>query len=220
LILWSQYLTRKQKSKRAYERGETIRQYESRNGEIISLIDEDDEKPKKKEKLISSAKLSPESEKKPVKIEDGSAVQKEINVKNEKIDLEDPVSTPNLAPVPALANSAEHREATTARIENIDDGELERKRARAKALAEEIAMEERIARLKRERRALEEEIEVAESKRPRHNAEWFGQLFRIARTFIGHYGFWQMHVHMLWRLYWELWNQDAFGHGARTVSFS
>jgi hypothetical protein len=52
------------------------------------------------------------------------------------------------------------------------DGELERKRAKAKALAEEIEMEERIARLKRERRALEEEIEVAESKkRPRHGGE-------------------------------------------------
>ncbi|PMD28600.1 hypothetical protein NA56DRAFT_696377 [Hyaloscypha hepaticicola] len=159
------YLALMQKSKKAYERGDTIRQYESRNGEIISLVDEDDEKPKREEKPISSAKLSPQPEKKPVKVEDGDAVQKEINVKNEPIDIEAPAPTPNPAPVPILARIAEYREPTPTAIENIGDSGLERKRARAKALAEDIEMEERIARLKRERRALEEEIEVAESKK-------------------------------------------------------
>jgi len=43
--------------------------------------------------------------------------------------------------------------------------------ARAKALAEEIEMEEKLARLKQERRALEEEIEIAQSKKRRHNDE-------------------------------------------------
>ena len=75
-----------QKSKKAYERGETIRQYESRNGEIISLVDEDDEKPKKEEKVNSNAKLSPEPEGKPVKLEGGNAVQ-EIKVKNHHLIL-------------------------------------------------------------------------------------------------------------------------------------
>jgi hypothetical protein len=148
-----------------------MRQYESRNGEIISLVDEDVEKPKEKAKVKSTAKLSSEPEKKTVKVENENLVQKEVNVKNEPIDLEAPVSAPNLGPVPHLANSAEHREATPARIENMDDGELKRKMARAKALAEEIEMEERIARLKRERRALEEEIEIAQSKKRRHNDE-------------------------------------------------
>jgi hypothetical protein len=56
----------------------------------------------------------------------------------------------------------------------MDDGELKRKMARAKALAEEIEMEERIVRLtrlKRERRALEEEIEVAESKKKQRHGD-------------------------------------------------
>jgi hypothetical protein len=111
-------------------------------------------------KPISSAKLSPQPEKKPVKVEDGDAVQKEINVKNEPIDIEAPAPTPNPAPVPILARIAEYREPTPTAIENIGDSGLERK-----TLAEDIEMEERIARLKRERRALEEEIEVAESKK-------------------------------------------------------
>jgi hypothetical protein len=48
-----------QKSKKAYERGEAMHQYESRSGEIISLVDEDDEKPKAKKQNRSSPKLSP-----------------------------------------------------------------------------------------------------------------------------------------------------------------
>jgi hypothetical protein len=57
--LISQYLIVVQKSKKAYERGEAMRQYESRSGEIISLVDEDDEKPKAKKQNRSSPKLSP-----------------------------------------------------------------------------------------------------------------------------------------------------------------
>jgi hypothetical protein len=56
-ILASKYLIVIQKSKKAHERGEAIRQYESRSGEIISLVDEDEEQSKAEKKSLSGPRL-------------------------------------------------------------------------------------------------------------------------------------------------------------------
>jgi hypothetical protein len=47
----------------------------------------------------------------------------------------------------------------------MDDGQLERKKKKAKALAEMIEAEERLAKLKRERIQLVDEIDAAENKK-------------------------------------------------------
>jgi hypothetical protein len=64
----------------------------------------------------------------------------------------------------------EHKIAPT-RNSEIDDDELERKMAKARALDEEIEREERLAKLKRERRALQDEIEDAKRKKQKHGEE-------------------------------------------------
>jgi len=63
----------------------------------------------------------------------------------------------------------EYKEMSAAQISNVDDGELERKKEKARALAEEIETEERLAKLKRERRALQEEIDDAERKKQKRS---------------------------------------------------
>ena len=142
-----------------------MREYESRSGEIISLVDSDDTEAagaNSKKQQRSILKLSPDLENKSVKSEGGSAVKKEVKVENEPTDLQ--------VPSPARVNVKQHREATPAKIENADDGEPERKMAKVRALAEEIEMEEKLVKLKRERRALEEEIEAVKKKQ-RHGYE-------------------------------------------------
>jgi hypothetical protein len=98
-----------------------------------------------------------------MKSENGSGVKTEAKVKNEPIDLD--------SPAPARASVAKHREAIPAKIENVDDVELERKKAKARALAEVIEAEERLAKFKRNRLELEDEIAAAERKKQRHGSE-------------------------------------------------
>jgi hypothetical protein len=47
----------------------------------------------------------------------------------------------------------------------LGDAEIERKKAKLRRLAEEIEEEDRVRELKRQRRALEEDIEEAEKKK-------------------------------------------------------
>jgi hypothetical protein len=65
----------------------------------------------------------------------------------------------------------EHKNIAPARNNEVDDDELERKVAKARALEEEIEMEERLAKLKRERRALQDQIEDAKRKKQKHGEE-------------------------------------------------
>jgi hypothetical protein len=65
----------------------------------------------------------------------------------------------------------EHKKIAPARNNEVDDDELVRKMAKARALEEEIEMEERLAKLKRERRALQDQIEDAKRKKQKHGEE-------------------------------------------------
>jgi hypothetical protein len=99
---------------------------------------------------------------KQVKIEGGvRAYAPQSTIKSEPgLANEDSVAVPasaaasTQAELPAAANNP-----------RLADGDLERKIAKAKRLAEEIEREERLARLKREQDALEEEIEAARARR-------------------------------------------------------
>ena len=75
-----------------------------------------------------------------------------VGVKDEPIDLDTmPVISPRAASVALSVGSS------------ISNSELAKKKARVKRLAVEIETEERIARLKRQRRELEDEIEASET---------------------------------------------------------
>jgi len=201
-ILASQYLIMIQKSKKAHERGEAIRQYESRSGEIISLVDEDeeqsddDEQSKTEEKDPFRVKTFPDLEYTAARSEDGSAVKKESKIKNEPVEIrkrpkDDVMINSSNGATPARNNKnfrahednninstndkspgvEEHKKIAPTRNNEIDDDELERKMANARALDEEIEREERLAKLKRERRALQDEIEDAKRKKQKHGEE-------------------------------------------------
>jgi hypothetical protein len=195
-ILASQYLIMIQKSKKAHERGEAIRQYESRSGEIISLVDEDEEQSKTEKKDPLRVKTFPDLEYTAARSEDGSAVKKESKIKNEPVEIrkrpkDDVMINSSNGATPAGNNKnfrahednnitstndkspgvEEHKKIAPTRNSEIDDDELERKMAKARALDEEIEREERLAKLKRERRALQDEIEDAKRKKQKHGEE-------------------------------------------------
>jgi hypothetical protein len=86
-ILASKYLIVIQKSKKSHERGEAIRQYESRSGEIVSLVDEDEEQSKAEKKEPFRPKTFPDLEYTAARSEDGSAVKKESKIKHEPVDI-------------------------------------------------------------------------------------------------------------------------------------
>jgi hypothetical protein len=164
-----------QKSKKAFESGESIRHYESRSGEIISLVDDEDEGSKAKKEDRSIIKAASESKDNSMKNEgsfDVNTVKPEGKIKDEPTSVnlgkgglsvvESPTST---------AKKEESREALFARDNDFDSSELERKKEKARVLAEEIEMEERLAKLKREQRALHEEIEAAERKKQKCGGE-------------------------------------------------
>jgi hypothetical protein len=195
-ILASKYLIMIQKSKKAHERGEAIRQYESRSGEIISLVDEDEEQSKAEKKEPSRPKTFPDLEYTAARSEDGSAVKKESKIKNEPVDIkirleDDTMVKSSNGATPAGNNKnfrayednnitsandkspgvEEHKKIAPTRNNEVDDDELVRKMAKARALEEEIEMEERLAKLKRERRALQDQIEDAKRKKQKHGEE-------------------------------------------------
>jgi hypothetical protein len=185
-----------QKSKKAHERGEAIRQYESRSGEIISLVDEDEEQSKAEKKEPFRPKTFPDLEYTAARSEDGSAVKKESKIKHEPVDIkirleDDMMVKSSNGATPAGNNKnfrahednnitsandkspgfEEHKNIAPARNNEVDDDELERKMAKARVLEEEIEMEERLAKLKRERRALQDQIEDAKRKKQKHGEE-------------------------------------------------
>ena len=201
-ILASQYLIMIQKSKKAHERGEAIRQYESRSGEIISLVDEDeeqsedDEHSKTEKKDPFRTKTFPDLEYTAARSEDGFTVKKESKIKNEPVEIrkrpkDDVMINSSNGATPARNNKnfrahednnitstndkspgvEEHKKIAPTRNNEIDDDELERKMAKARALDEVIEREERLAKLKRERRALQDEIEDAKRKKQKHGEE-------------------------------------------------
>ncbi|KAH8755874.1 hypothetical protein F5882DRAFT_482007 [Hyaloscypha sp. PMI_1271] len=190
------------KSKKAHERGEAIRQYESRSGEIISLVDEDeeqsedDEQSKTEKKDPFRTKTFPDLEYTAARSEDGFTVKKESKIKNEPVEIrkrpkDDVMINSSNGATPARNNKnfrahedknitstndkspgvEEHKKIAPTRNNEIDDDELERKMANARALDEEIEREERLAKLKRERRALQDEIEDAKRKKQKHGEE-------------------------------------------------
>ncbi|KAE9374198.1 hypothetical protein N431DRAFT_464480 [Stipitochalara longipes BDJ] len=64
----------------------------------------------------------------------------------------------------SLMSACEKEDAFAETNRNTDDGELARKKEKARTLTEEIELEERLAKLRRERRVLLQEIDAAERK--------------------------------------------------------
>ncbi|KAG4436986.1 hypothetical protein IFR05_007524 [Cadophora sp. M221] len=129
------------KSKRAHERGEVQHQFKNNRGEIISLIDDEPDQ------------------------DDQSKSNKRALAVIEGDDFDDDFS------VSGIKNEVQPiiEKAATLAVNDSEDDELRRDEEKARYLAEEIETEERLARLKRERRALDGKIEVARKKKSRRN---------------------------------------------------
>ena len=160
-----------QKRKKDYERGEVQKEFESRGGEIVSLIDDDSDteeanlNPNKKRALSASSSSSQAGQAKRVKVEGATRVNAQGNhIKSEPGVANDQVSVTSASQAEASVAIKDEGPANVADLESADD-ELERKIAKAKRLREQIEREERLDKLKRDQDALEEEIEAARRKK-------------------------------------------------------
>lgn len=150
-----------QRAKSAYDKGDVPVKYESHSGDVICLHNDEPEQethPIGTERdLISIEEDVPEPTIN-TQPEVNKEVKEEPKVKNEPIEIDSspPRKRARIEPTP---------QQNAPRNDLIDDEELERKKEKARELAEEIETEMRLAKLQRQRRDLREEIEAAERRR-------------------------------------------------------
>ncbi|KAH7310108.1 hypothetical protein BKA65DRAFT_485319 [Rhexocercosporidium sp. MPI-PUGE-AT-0058] len=125
------------KAKRARERGEVQRQFENNRGEVISLIQDEP-----KQDVRSKSKKR------------ALAVARIVVTDYHEMKMPE---------ITKMVKSESKNPAPTA--EDSDDEDLNKKREKARKLAEDIETEECLARMRREQLALEAEIEAAEKKK-------------------------------------------------------
>ncbi|KAF5871091.1 uncharacterized protein Bfra_007604 [Botrytis fragariae] len=152
-----------QTDKKDRQRGIIRRQYKSMMGRIISL-DEKDDSP------FSKAMDKDRSDKKELKNEldkDGSRINDIPGaniIKDEKTDLDNQDNLGNFVPQTNdyILNSASKSDGITA---GLSDEDSSKKEAAVKKLEEEIAHEDKLHHMKRERDNLQERIDAARSKK-------------------------------------------------------
>ncbi|MAD82967.1 MAG: hypothetical protein CL912_08380 [Deltaproteobacteria bacterium] len=141
-----------------YERGEVPGEPDEINDKANPVIIDDESEPEDQKPAVKR-------ERSPVNIMDATSDEehksklkiKKVKVKNEPIDVD-----ARAAKKSRLAQDSGQQGSPG--VDDSDD-ELERKMEKARKLAEDIEIEERLANMKREQRALEAEIEAAKKKK-------------------------------------------------------
>ncbi|KAG4415213.1 hypothetical protein IFR04_011624 [Cadophora malorum] len=147
------------KANKVYERGEVPGEPDEINDKANPVIIDDESEPEDQKPAVKR-------ERSPVNIMDATSDEehksklkiKKVKVKNEPIDVD-----ARAAKKSRLAQDSGQQGSPG--VDDSDDDELERKMEKARKLAEDIEIEERLANMKREQRALEAEIEAAKKKK-------------------------------------------------------